>query len=110
VTFGARLTRPTYSLNTSVSVCCGSISVSPSGPYYQGDDTSVTLTARPRGTVFSFDSWGGDCAGETSATCNLTMDGNKSVTVSFTHSCDGNTGIGCRRSEADNGNGGEPPP
>jgi len=84
-------------------VCCGSISASPSGPYNRGGDTEVTLTARPRGTVFSFGSWGGDCAGETSATCELTMDGDKSVTVSFTHSYDGNTGIGCRRSEDDGG-------
>ena len=102
--------RPTYSLSTSVSVCCGSISVSPPPPYYRDSNTPVTLTARPRGLVFSFDSWGGACAGETSATCNLTMDGNKSVTVSFSHSCDGNTGIGCRRQEGDGGNGEEPPP
>ncbi|MYE45522.1 MAG: hypothetical protein F4X25_01990 [Chloroflexi bacterium] len=110
VTFGAR---PTWELRTSVSVCCGSIGVSPAGPYYRDSNppVKVTLTARPRGLVFSFDSWGGDCAGETSATCELTMSDDRDVTVSFSHSCDGNTGIGCGRQEdEDGGNGGQPPP
>ena len=31
------------------------------------------------------------------------MDGDKSVTVSFTNSCDGNTGIGCGRPEDEDG-------
>ena len=111
VTITATFERKTHTLRTSVSVCCGSIDVSPSGPYYHGDNTPVTLTARPQGLVFSFDSWGGDCEGETSATCDLTMNDDMDVTVAFSHSCDGNTGIGCGRQEDENGDGeGSPPP
>ena len=111
VTITATFERKTHTLRTSVSVCCGSIDVSPSGPYYHGDNTPVTLTARPQGLVFSFDSWGGDCEGETSATCDLTMNDDMDVTVAFSHSCDGNTGIGCGRQEGEDGDGeGSPPP
>ena len=104
--------RKTYSLTVTVTDtgCCGTVSQSPSPPYYQGDGTSVTLTATPSAIVAYFTGWGGDCSGR-SSTCTLTMDDDKSVTATFSNSCDGNTGIGCRRSE-DDGDGGEqqPPP
>ena len=104
----------TYSLTVTETGCCGSVSVSPSGPYYQGDNTSVTLTATPSpdlpsGPSFSFDGWSGDCSGR-SSTCTLTMDDDKSVTATFSNSCDGNTGIGCRRQEEGGEGDGEPPP
>ncbi len=45
--------------------------------------TSVTLTANPS-SGYTFTNWsGGTCSG-TSATCSFTMDGNKSVTATFT--------------------------
>ena len=105
--------RATWDLDVTKSGCCGSVSVSPSGPYNQGDNTSVTLTATPSsspapGPVHSFDGWGGDCSGR-STTCTLTMNDDKSVTASFSNSCDGSTGFGCRRQEEDGG-GAQPPP
>ena len=106
---------PTYTLTVTESGCCGSVSQSPSEPYYQGDDTEVTLTATaspdtPSGPSYSFDGWS-DCDSTSGATCTVTMDGNKTVTATFSNSCDGLTGIGCRRQD-DAGYGGEqqPPP
>ena len=111
-----RTVRPTYSLDVTESGCCGSVSVSPSGPYYQDANppVSVTLTATaspdtPSGPSYSFDGWSGDCSGR-SSTCTVTMNGNKSVTATFSNSCDGNTGIGCRRQEEGGEGDGEPPP
>ena len=45
------------------------------------DGTQVTLTAEA-GSVFAFDSWGGDCRGP-AVRCVLTMDSDKTVTTSF---------------------------
>jgi hypothetical protein len=77
---------PGYSLSTAVSPGgAGSVgaSLSPNcigGEYAPG--TAVTLTASAN-SGYSFSSWSGSCSG-TSPTCNLTMNGNKSVTANFT--------------------------
>ncbi|CAK0779038.1 hypothetical protein CCP4SC76_6740001 [Gammaproteobacteria bacterium] len=47
-----------------------------------GKGTVVTLTATPE-AGYSFGSWGGACAGVTTATCPVTMDVDKVVTVTF---------------------------
>ena len=113
VTFEAR---PTWDLDVSTSGCCGNVSRNRQPPYYQGDDTEVTLTATaspdtPSGPSYSFDGWS-DCDSTSGATCTVTMNGNKTVTATFSNSCDGDTGIGCRQEEEDEGDGGEqqPPP
>lgn len=46
-----------------------------------GTDSTVTLTAVPPAGV-SFAGWGGDCSG-TAPTCNVAMNGPKSVTANF---------------------------
>ena len=45
--------------------------------------TSVTLTAEPGSPVANAVQWGGDCSG-TQLSCTLTMNGNKSVSATFT--------------------------
>jgi hypothetical protein len=46
------------------------------------DHSSVTLLASPA-SGYQFDSWSGDCSGQTSASCTLLMDAAKSVSASF---------------------------
>jgi uncharacterized repeat protein (TIGR02543 family) len=58
----------------------GTITADPAGPYQYGD--VVTLTAAAD-TGYTFTGWTGDCSGETSATCKLTMDGDKMVSATF---------------------------
>ena len=61
----------------------GDVSQDPSPPYYQGDDTVVTLTATPD-TDWAFDHWEGALTGSTNPEETITMDDNKNVTAVFT--------------------------
>jgi len=69
-----------YTLESRLSPGGGGSVDPPGGNYAAG--ATVTLTAMP-GTNYRFDHWGGDASG-TSATLNVTMDGNKTVTAYFT--------------------------
>ncbi len=69
-----------YTLESRLSPGGGG-SVDPPGGNYEAGAT-VTLTAMP-GTGYRFDHWGGDASGA-SATLNVVMDGNKTVTAYFT--------------------------
>ncbi len=65
----------------------GAVTIEPNQPSYASNDV-VTLTAHP-GEMGTFMGWGGDAPND-HAMDNplvLTMDGNKSVTASFTKSC-----------------------
>jgi uncharacterized repeat protein (TIGR02543 family) len=68
----------TYTLTTSVS---GSGTISGNTSPYASGATAV-LTAVPN-TGYTFSGWSGDCT-NSSGTCSLTMNANKSVTASFT--------------------------
>ena len=69
-----------YTLTTTPGTG-GSITRDPDQATYDAG-TVVTLTAVPN-SGYSFTSWGGDLGGSTSPT-TITMDGNKSVTATFT--------------------------
>lgn len=70
----------TFTLTTATAgTGQGSITASPTGPTYAAG-TIVTLTATPA-TGSSFAGWSGDGTGSTTRT--VTMDGNKSVTATF---------------------------
>ncbi|GAB1386194.1 hypothetical protein MASR1M59_13420 [Melaminivora sp.] len=58
---------------------CDSGNTSCAATLLDGSSTTLTATAAP-GSIFA--GWGGACSG-TAATCNLTMDGNKTVTAVF---------------------------
>jgi len=73
-------TQDEYTLTIS-QVTGGTITADPAGPYHLDDE--VTLTATPN-NGWSFSSWTGDCSDETTATCELTMDADKSVSAVFT--------------------------
>jgi uncharacterized repeat protein (TIGR02543 family) len=73
------LTQTFHTLTTSTT---GNGTIDPAGGSF-AQSSPVTLTARPN-TGSQFSSWGGDCQGVTSATCNLTMNGPKNVTATFT--------------------------
>ena len=76
----AHFKRINYTINATASpVEGGTILRSIAEPYYFGD--SVTLTAVPS-VDWTFSGWGGDCTGK--GTCVLSIDGNKTVTASFT--------------------------
>jgi CSLREA domain-containing protein len=66
----------TLTINQSAG---GTITASPAGPYTYGEN--VTLTAAPDAN-YLFGSWSGDCGGS-STTCNLVMNGNKTVSATF---------------------------
>jgi len=77
-------------LSVSAPTGAGTVSSAPSGidcgsdcahDYDYGAD--VTLTASPD-TGWVFDSWGGACAGEPSATCTVSMTSARTVSVTFT--------------------------
>ncbi|WP_174819951.1 InlB B-repeat-containing protein, partial [Paenibacillus koleovorans] len=68
-----------YTLSTSATN--GSITLSPSGGTY-ASGTVVTVTATPN-SGYTFTGWGGNLSGTTNPT-TITMNGNKSVTASFT--------------------------
>ena len=57
-------------------------SVTPGGTTTHHEDAEVTLTASWNDATHSFTGWGGDCDG-TASTCELTMDGPKTVTATF---------------------------
>jgi len=73
-----------YTLSTSVDPAgAGSVSLNPaSGTYDEG--TTITATAHPV-SGYEFDHWSGDASG-TSASIDITMDSNKSITAYFTSS------------------------
>ena len=88
--------RDQYTLTTSVRPPYGTINVSPSGPYFEGYDTIVTVTVSPWYPSYYFSHWEGDCSG---THCSLTMNGNKSVTAVLEEDCDPN--IGCTRTRGE---------
>ena len=97
--------RDRYTIAVSVSPPYADIGVSPTGPYYEGYDTSVTLTVdRVHFPSYYFSHWEGDCSG---TLCSLTMDGSKSVTAVLEEDCDPNIDCFRRRGE---GAGSEHPP
>ncbi len=72
-------TTTTYALTTSVE---GNGRISPlPGSYSYLDGASVTVTATPDGSN-RIASWGGDCSG-TASTCTLTMDANRTASITF---------------------------
>ena len=74
----ANFARIQYVLTASVSPSAGG-SITGGGTYNSG--TTVTVTATPN-AGYQFDSWSGDCTG--TGTCSVVMNGNKSVTATFT--------------------------
>lgn len=80
----------TYQLKiTNSNADAGTVASSPSGILCGTDcdenydiNTKVTLLATPN-TGYKFLSWSGDCTDVTNASCSLTMDKNKSATVTF---------------------------
>jgi len=59
----------------------GGVGQDPIPPYYQGDDTVVTLTATPD-TGWAFDRWEGNLTGSTNPDI-ITINGDKTVTAVF---------------------------
>jgi len=79
-----------YSLKTEMAnqttadpAALGIIRLDPPGGVYD-PDTVVTVTAAPS-MLSTFDAWGGDLGGSTNPT-TITMDGDKSITASFSRS------------------------
>ncbi len=79
VTFEAGEPIATYTLTTSAG-SNGSISPA-AGTHIYDEDTSVTVTAAP-GEGYRVGAWGGDCSGA-ALTCVLTMDADKTASVTF---------------------------
>jgi hypothetical protein len=75
----ATFSRIEYTL-TVTQVGSGHVLRNNDGPYYYGD--VVQLTAYPS-SGWSFDSWSGDLSG-TANPASITIDGDKSVTLTFT--------------------------
>ena len=71
-----------YTLTTSAG-SGGSISPAP-GTHTYDSGSAVTVTATPN-SGYRIDAWGGDCAGTsaTTTTCRLTMNSNRTASVSF---------------------------
>jgi uncharacterized repeat protein (TIGR02543 family) len=73
-----------FSLTTTVADSLGgTIQLDPAGGVY-ANGSVITLTALPD-SGWQFDGWGGDLSGSTNP-INLTMDGTKTITASFTAS------------------------
>jgi len=81
-TVTAVFTRLEYTLTINIEGE-GDVDQDPSPPYYQGDDTEVTLNANPD-TGWAFDHWEDALTGSTNPE-TTTMDGDKTVTAVFTH-------------------------
>jgi uncharacterized repeat protein (TIGR01451 family) len=90
---GSFSTTPTHTLSVAVSGGgSGNVESNPVGiscPGIEGpcsnqfdEGSNVSLTAIPDAGS-DFTAWGGDCAGELTATCTLTMNTDKSATASF---------------------------
>ena len=75
-----RFARITYTLTVTAGEG-GGVTHDGGATLYHGDE--VTLTASWNEATHDL-SWGGDCAGTTVSTCELTMDANKNVTATFT--------------------------
>jgi Fe-S cluster biogenesis protein NfuA len=80
---------PTFPLDVSDPGAGGSVTSSPGGIDCPGDcsqsydqGTSVTLRATP-GADFTFGGWGESCSGTTGPTCDVTMNGARSVSARF---------------------------
>ena len=74
----SKLNLVTLTINQSTG---GTITALPAGPYHYGD--AVVLTAAPA-EGYGFTGWTGDCrARRLGTTCNLTMDGDKTVGATF---------------------------
>jgi uncharacterized repeat protein (TIGR02543 family) len=65
---------------TIIVVGNGTVNQVPLGPYLYGDEVQLTAVA---GTGWQFSSWSGDLTGTTNP-ATITLDGNKTVTVTFT--------------------------
>lgn len=77
----ATFTKQQFTLTTSTNGT-GTGTISGAGTY-DYSTTPITITATPgSGSVFT--SWGGDCAGVTTSTCQVTMTANHNVTATFT--------------------------
>ena len=68
----------TLTINPTVG---GAIEATPAGPYYYGDDVTLTATADPG---YTFTGWTDDLAGETNSPFVLHLDGDKTVGATFT--------------------------
>ena len=69
-----------YTLNVTVSpVGSGTVSLNNSGPYNNGDVVQLTANANQG---WSFNNWSGDASGTSNPT-SVTMNGNKTVTATF---------------------------
>lgn len=90
---GSFSTTPSHTLSVAVSGDgSGNVDSNPPGiscPGIEGpcsnqfdEGTEVTLTATPDESS-TFGGWGGDCVGQTTDTCTLTMGADKNVTASF---------------------------
>ena len=75
----ATFTQNEYTLTTDI-MGQGTVDRTSVGPYHYGDE--VTLTAIPQ-IGWNFSGWGGDASGTTSPV-TITMDGDKTVTATFT--------------------------
>jgi uncharacterized repeat protein (TIGR02543 family) len=73
----ATFTQPVYTLTIN-KVGNGTVTTDKSASYHYGDVVSLTATAD---TGWTFAGWSGACA---ASPCSITMDGNKSVTATFT--------------------------
>ena len=90
----ATFERLTWTLFTSVQPAYGTLTVSPPGPYFRGADTPVTITVTPWYPSYYLDEWGGACPDPNATSCQVTMDGHKTVIAYLAEDCDPN--IGCR--------------
>ena len=84
----------TYTLTTS-SGANGSIDPA-AGTHAYGEGESVTVTAVPD-AGYRVASWGDDCSTASGTTCELTMDGNKTASVTFEAVCATPTDADCIR-------------
>ena len=71
----------THDLTVAVDPVGGGTTVPTVGTHAYVEDSEVTITATPN-VGYAFANWSGDCNG--SGPCQVTMDGNKSVTAHFT--------------------------